>query len=73
MSITIEFNNEETSLLEKFSKIKNCTITDFIKEAVLEKLEDMDDYEIAVAAWNEFEKGGLKGIPVEEVFKMSEL
>ena len=31
--------------------------------------EDKADYETAVAAWNDYEKNGKKGITAEELFK----
>ena len=57
------------ALLERFSKEKNCTISDFIKQAVLEKLEDLEDYEAAAEAWEEYEKNGCKSFSAEEVYK----
>lgn len=47
------------ALLERFSKEKNCTISDFIKQAVLEKLEYLEDYEAAAEAWERVRKEWL--------------
>lgn len=69
MNISIEFNNEVMALLERFSKEKHCTISDFIKKAVLEKLEDLEDCEAAVEAWEEYEMSGYKSFSAEDVFK----
>ncbi len=50
---------------------RGCTRSWFLNKAVenfiLECLEDKADYETAVAAWEEYEKGGRKSYTLDEV------
>ncbi|WP_050253880.1 type II toxin-antitoxin system RelB family antitoxin, partial [Streptococcus pneumoniae] len=48
---------------------KNTTKTDFIRQAVVEKLEDMYDIEMADRAFQKWVEGGKKTHSHEEMMK----
>ena len=53
--VAVRFDNELNSFLTQVVQEKNTTKTDFIRQAVVEKLEDMYDIEMADKAfqkWN---------------------
>lgn len=65
----------KTSVLDSLTKYCNergCSRSWFMSKALesyLQKcLEDKDDYDDAVGAWNEFEKSDRKTYTAEEVF-----
>ena len=55
--VAVRFDNELNSFLTRVVQEKNTTKTDFIRQAVVEKLEDMYDIEMADKA---FQKWKLK-------------
>ena len=55
--VAVRFDNELNSFLTQVVQEKNTTKTDFIRQAVVEKLEDMYDIEMADKA---FQKWKLK-------------
>ena len=49
--VAVRFDNELNSFLTQVVQEKNTTKTDFIRQAVVEKLEDMYDIEMADKAF----------------------
>lgn len=47
MVISVNFGANIEKRLARFAKVVGCTESDLIKEAVLEKLEDLEDLNIA--------------------------
>jgi len=43
MNIVITLNNEEASLISKYAKLKNISISELFRQAVLERIEDEYD------------------------------
>lgn len=67
--IAVRFDNDLVALIEEYSKGQQITKTDFIREAVLEKLEDMYDIAMADKAYQEWVENGKKTYSFEEVMK----
>ena len=52
--VAVRFDNELNSFLTQVVQEKNTTKTDFIRQAVVEKLEDMYDIEMADKAFQKW-------------------
>ena len=65
MTISVRLNNEEKELFKKYAEMHNMTLSDLIRNAVLEKIEDEYDLRCYEKAMEEYEKN--------EVVKMLEL
>ena len=48
MTISLRLSDEDTKLLKDYAKINNMSVSDVIRQAVIEKIED----EIDLAAYN---------------------
>lgn len=55
--------------LSDYCSQKGCSRSSFIRKAIEQYLEDQEDYEEAVEAWKEVERGKQKTYSSEEVFK----
>lgn len=67
--ISVRFSKELNSLLTATVEENNTTKTDFIRQAVVEKIEDMYDIKVADEAHKEWVEGGKKTISHEEMMK----
>ena len=67
--VAVRFDNELNSFLTRVVQEKNTTKTDFIRQAVVEKLEDMYDIEMADRAFQKWAEGGKKTYSHEEMMK----
>lgn len=67
--VAVRFDNELNSFLTRVVQEKNTTKTDFIRQAVVEKLEDMYDIEMADRAFQKWVEGGKKTHSHEEMMK----
>ena len=67
--ISVRFSKELNSLLNATVEENNTTKTDFIRKAVVEKIEDMYDIKVADEAHKEWVEGGKKTISHEEMMK----
>lgn len=67
--VSVRFSQELNSMLSTVVEENNTTKTDFIRQAVVEKIEDMYDIRMADQAHKEWVDGGRKTIPHEEMMK----
>lgn len=67
--IAVRFDEDLVKLIEEVSAGQDMTKTDFIREAVLEKLEDMYDLAMADKAYQKWVDGGKKTYSHEEFMK----
>ncbi|MDG4478178.1 type II toxin-antitoxin system RelB family antitoxin [Streptococcus parasuis] len=67
--IAVRFNEDLVQLIEEVSSGQHMTKTDFIREAVLEKLEDMYDLAKAEQTYQEWSESGKKIFSHEEMMK----
>lgn len=56
MSFSIRFSPEEEKLFRSYAKFHGCTLSEALKSALLEKIEDEYDIILAQNAKKEFEK-----------------
>lgn len=67
--IAVRFDEDLVQLIEEVSSGQHMTKTDFIREAVLEKLEDMYDLAKAEQTYQEWSESGKKIFNHEEMMK----
>ncbi|BCP57630.1 TPA: type II toxin-antitoxin system RelB family antitoxin [Streptococcus suis] len=67
--IAVRFDEDLVQLIEEVSSGQHMTKTDFIREAVLEKLEDMYDLAKAEQTYQEWSESGKKIFSHEEMMK----
>lgn len=67
--VSVRFSQELNSMLSTVVEENNTTKTDFIRQAVVEKIEDMYDIRMADQAHKEWADGGRKTISHEEMMK----
>lgn len=67
--VSVRFSQELNSMLSAVVEENNTTKTDFIRQAVVEKIEDMYDIRMADQAHKEWVDGGRKTISHEEMMK----
>ena len=56
MTISVRLNNEETKLIKAYAEINNISLSDLIRNAVLEKIEQEYDLETYKKAIKEYEE-----------------
>ena len=67
--VSVRFSQELNSMLSTVVEENNTTKTDFIRQAVVEKIEDTYDIRMADQAHKEWVDGGRKTISHEEMMK----
>lgn len=72
MTISVRLNDKDTELIKAYADINNISISDLIRNAVLEKIEDEYDLECYEKAMKEFKKNP-KTYTLDEVKKEIEL
>ena len=68
MTISVRLNEKDTELIKAYAKINNISLSDLIRNAVLEKIEDEYDIECYNKAIEEYRKNP-KTYTMEEVKK----
>lgn len=56
MTISVRLNNKDTELIKTYAKMNNISISDLIRDAVIEKIEDEYDLKCYKEAVKEYEK-----------------
>ena len=72
MTIYVRLNNEDTELFKKYAEMHNMSLSDLIRNAVLEKIEDEYDLKCYEKAMEEYKKNPVT-YTHDEVVKMLEL
>lgn len=72
MTISVRLSDEDSRLFKKYAEMNNLTISDLVRQAILERIEDEYDLQLYYEATDEF-----KNNPVtyshEEAKKLLEL
>lgn len=72
MTISVRLNDKETELIKAYAKINNISLSDLIRNAVLEKIENEYDLECYKKAVEEYKKNP-KTYTLDEVKKELDL
>ena len=73
MSYSIRFTEKERKLADSYAKLHGISLSEALKSALFEKIEDEYDLAIAEEAHNEYVKSGMKSRPIEELYKEIDL
>ena len=68
MSISVRLNEKEEKLVKDYAKLNNISVSEFIRKAIMEAIEDEYDLECYKEALEEFKKNP-KTYTLEEVEK----
>ncbi|NLJ71253.1 MAG: hypothetical protein GX328_07360 [Clostridiaceae bacterium] len=49
-TITVRLTHEQKEAIKGFSKLKNTSVSDVVLSAIMEKIDDEEDYELALEA-----------------------
>ena len=60
MTISVRLNDEDTELIKAYAEMNNISLSDLIRNAVLEKIEDEYDLECYKKAIKEYKKNPKK-------------
>ena len=66
MTISVRLNEQDTKLIKKYAEINNISLSELIRNAVIEKIEDEYDLECYKKAIEEYEKNP-KTYTLEEI------
>lgn len=69
MSFSIRLTEEEKALAESYARMHSLSVGEAFKRALLEKIEDEYDTEVAEEAYREYVEGGGKSRPFSELWK----
>ena len=56
MTISVRLNEEDTKLIKKYAELNNITLSELVRNAILEKIEDEYDLKCYKEALKEHEK-----------------
>ena len=56
MTISVRLNDKDTDLIKAYAKLNNISISDLVRNAILEKIEDEYDLKSYYEAMEEFRK-----------------
>lgn len=72
MSISVRLTDEEAQLIKRYAALKRLSVSDVVRNAVLEKIEDEFDLKTALQALEEHKKNPVT-YTHDEVKKILEL
>ncbi len=72
MAISVRLSDEDSQLFRKYAEINNMTISELVRQAVMERIEDEYDLKAYYEAMDEFNKNSVT-YTHEEVKRMLEL
>jgi len=72
MSISIRLNQKESELIRKYAELNGKTVSEVMREAIFEKIEDEFDIYLYENAMKEFEKDN-KTYTISEARKILDL
>ena len=67
--LAIRLPEEIEQRLEALAKRTGRTKSYYVRQAILEQLDDLEDFYLAEKAWQEVESGKGKLIPLEQIVK----
>ncbi len=67
--ISIRLNENIEKQLKEVAEFEGVSISDYVRDLITEKLEDMYDLKVAEQAHKDYVKSGKKTYTFDEVFK----
>lgn len=68
-TISIRLSDEDVNLFKNFAQLNNVSMSDLVRQSVLEKIEDEFDLKVMREAYQEYLESGSKSRPIEEMWK----
>ena len=68
MTISVRLNDKDTELIKRYAEMNNISLSDLIRNAIIEKIEDEYDLKCYYKALEEYEKNP-KTYTMDEVKK----
>ena len=72
MTISVRLSDKDTDLIKAYAKLNNISISELVRNAILEKIEDEYDLKCYYEAMEEFKKNP-KTYTTEEVKQMMKM
>lgn len=72
MAISVRLNDKDIALVKKYAEINNMSVSDFVRKAVMERIEDEIDLKVYDKAMAEYQRNP-KAYSMEEVRQILEL
>jgi predicted DNA-binding protein len=70
MSVSVRLNKEEEKLLKQYADLHGISVSEVIREAIFDKIEDEFDMSVAEKALHEYRKNS-KTYTLEEVIQVT--
>lgn len=72
MTISVRLNEKDTELIKAYAKLNNISLSDLVRNAIIEKIEDEYDLKAYEKAMKEYKKNPVT-YSHEEVAKMLDI
>ena len=69
MNLSIRVTNDEHALLSSYANMHAITISEAVKRAVFERIEDEFDIRVGEEAYQEYVADGKKSRPISELWE----
>lgn len=69
MTISLRLSDEDTALFKKYAQMNNLTMSELVRQSVMQRIEDEFDLSVAAEAYDEYVKSGKKSAPISELWK----
>ena len=73
MTISLELSEADETFLKKYAEMKGITVSEFIRNAVMERIEDEYDVKVANEAYEDYLKDNKKSEPIEKLWEELEI
>ena len=69
MTISLRLSNEDTMLFKKYAEMNGISVSELVRQSVLERIEDEYDIVVAEEAYKEYVDSGCKSTPVADFWR----
>ncbi len=69
MTISLELSEADENLLKKCAEREGITVSEFIRNIVMERIEDEYDVKVANEAYEDYLKDNKKSEPIEKLWE----
>lgn len=73
MSYSIRLNTDEEKLFKSYAKVHGISLSEALKRALIEKIEDEYDIQVANESYKEYLDTGKQRRPIEDFWKELDL
>ncbi len=73
MTISLELSEADETFLKKCAEMEGITVSEFIRNIVMERIEDEYDVKVANEAYEDYLKDNKKSEPIEKLWEELEI